>query len=245
MKCGLLSFSLVTALFSSIAALAQSNTDDSTFYQSAISQTLAIYYKQVGDQSQIYNGSLYTGYEFKFREGTPYFFSDNFSDGSVIYDGVTYDRLSMLYDDLKELLIIRDQGYWLQLVSERISGFTIFNHQFVRLVMDSAHNNLAGTGFYEVLYPGNSMALKKTFKKIREDLSTAEGVLRYVDETHDYFIKNGNTYRRVKTKKELLDILADHKKEVQQFMRKNRLKYRKDPENTLVKTAAFYDQLTK
>ena len=245
MKCGLFSFSLVTALFSSMAVSAQSNAEDSTFYQSAISHTLAVYYKQVGDQSQIYNGSLYSGYAFKFRDGSPYFFSDNFSDGSVIYDGVSYDRLPMLYDDFKELLIARDQGYWMQLVSERISEFTILNHQFVRLVMDSAHNSLAGTGFYEILYPGHSRVLKKTFKKIREELSSTEGVLRYIDETDNYYIKNGNTYRRVKTKKELLDILADHKKEVQQFIRKNRLKYRKDPENTLVKTAAFYDQLKK
>ena len=144
-----------------------------------------------------------------------------------------------------DVLITRDQGYWVQLVNERLSSFTILNHHFIRLVVDSLNRELSGTGFYELLYHGHSAVLKKTIKKIKEELSSSEGILRSIDQTDRYYVRMGKAYFTIRSKREILNIFSDHRKGIQQFMRKNKLKFRKDKANTLIRVTAYYDQITK
>ena len=164
----------MSALFSLLiffpckSASAQSIQEDSIFYQSALAHTISIYFNRLGDQSPLYNGSVYAAYEYNFKTGTPYFPTINFSKGSVVYDGITFDSLSLLYEDLRQLLITKRESLLLQLVNERISAFIISGHSFIRLVADSTNKGISRTGFYEVLYPGKSQALKETLKSITE-----------------------------------------------------------------------------
>ncbi|MFI5124313.1 MAG: hypothetical protein ACHQDF_03245 [Chitinophagales bacterium] len=224
---------------------AQSAAEDSIIYQSAFSHTLAVYYQQAGDQSAIFNGRLYTGYGFTFKAGIPYFLSGEFRRESLVYDGIKFNDIPLLYDNLLEAIITKDQGYWVQLVNERVGSFNIANHHFIRLVVDSLDRSLSGTGYYEVLYQGHSAVLKKSIKKIKEELSSAEGILRSIDQTDRFYVRMGNAYFPVRTKKEMLTTFSDHRKEIQQFLRKNKLKFRKDKDNTLSRVTAYYDQLTK
>jgi hypothetical protein len=245
MKFGLFPVFLFAGIFQTHTSYAQTRQEDSIFYQSALAHTVSFYYNQLGDQSQIFNGSVYSAYGFTFREGSPYFLSDKFGNGSVIYDGILFDSLSLIYEDLRELVITKDQGLLLQLISERISGFTVSGHHFIRLMADSLNRGITRTGFYEILYPGTSRVLKKTFKNMREVASVYEGLIRYVDESNDYYIKTGNIYKRVKSKTDFIESFPDHQKDIQHFIKKNKLNFHRDKENTLVKTAEYYDQITK
>src|SRR6185312_11937875 len=206
-------FYLLTAFLSPVSVPAQSAADDSTSYQSAYTHTLAVYYRQLGDQSPIYNGRLYPGYGFSFREGIPYFLSGEFRQESVVYDGMKFDNVPLLYDDLSGVIISRDQGYWIQLINERVSSFTLSGHRFIRVLADSLNNGLSATGYYEVLYQGHSTVFKKTIKRIKEELSPAEGILRSIDQSDRYYIRMGKDYFHVKSKRELLNIFSDHRKQ--------------------------------
>jgi len=245
MKFRLFSALLVTFFSAIWDVRGQMGSLDSLSYQSAREHTLAVYYNQLKDQSPLLNGSLYAEYEFTFREGSPYFLTEKFTAGSVVYNGVLYNGIPLLYDDLRGLLISKNQVIWLQLINRRVDAFSIANHYFVRFEANSSQNGLPATGYYEVLYAGRSQILKQSFKKIREVLAGNEGVVRFVDETDDYYIKTGNTYQRVKSKSELLDILADHQKELQRMIKKNKLNFRKDKENAMVQSAEYYDQIPK
>jgi hypothetical protein len=224
-------------------ATAQLNSADSISYQSAFANTRAIYDKQVGDQSPLYNGSQYASYGFVFKSGSPYFISEQFNDGSVVYDGILFSNLPLLYEDLSEFLVTKKDGYLLQLINARISSFVISGHQFIRLIADSSNRGISKTGFYEILYPGRSTVLKKTSKDIQEVASIYEGVLHFIEESDSYFIKRGNVFIRVRSVNELLDVFHDHQKDIQHFIKKNKLKFRKDKENILIKVAGYYDQI--
>jgi hypothetical protein len=241
----LCAFYLLTAFLSPLTLSAQSTAEDSVVYNSAFSHTLAVYYQQAGDQAAIFNGRLYTGYGFTFKEGIPYFLSGEFRRESLVYDGIKFDDVPLLYDNLLEVIITKDQGYWVQLVNERVGSFTIANHHFIRIVVDSLDRSLSGTGYYEVLYQGHSTVLKKSIRKIKEELSSAEGILHSIDQTNRFYVRMGKAYFPVRTKKEMLTTFSDHRKEIQQFLRKNKLKFRKDKGNTLSRVTAYYDQLTK
>jgi hypothetical protein len=226
--------------------VAQLSPADSIFYQKAVNNAISLYHQSSGDQSGLYNGIQNGGYLFSFTEGNPFFYSDKPGAGTVVYDGVLYENLQLQYDELKEVIIVQDASHRIQLLNERISGFTVFNNRFTRLEKDSLSSALVSTGFYNLLYEGKVSVLKKEIKELREELrSSSEGILRFIDVKKYYYIKKNNEYYAVKNKKSVLGIFADHRKEIQQYIRKNKLSFRKNPDETLVKTSGYYDRLIK
>lgn len=244
MKFALIRVIFLIPIFLPVFAKTQSNADDSSAFQTAVANTISIYYNQLGDQSGLYNGRLYARYDFPFAVGSPYFLSSDFNDGSIIYSGVLYTHVPILFDELREQVVTRDHGYGLQLVNERISEFSLLGHRIIRVVGDSLNENSLATGFYDLLYSGKSSVLRKSRENMQEKLTNTE-ILRIIVTHEDYLIRIGVNYQKVNSKRELLDIMSDHRKQIQQFIKKNRLHYRRDTANTLIKTAAFYDQLSK
>lgn len=219
---------------------------DSIFYQTAVTNTIAIYKKQLGDQSPLYNGSHYSPIGYVFRTGSPYFISGSFNPGSVVYDDILFDSVYLLYEDLRELLVLRNNNYLLQLVNQRVSSFIVSGHSFIRLTADSLHAGIPKTGYYEILYPGRSQLLKKTFKVITEEPSVDENtVIWHIQKTEGYYIKIAGAYEHVKSKTELLALMHDHQKEIQKYIKKSNLSFRKNREDLLILTAKYYDQIAK
>ncbi|HWY36070.1 MAG TPA: hypothetical protein VNX68_15605, partial [Nitrosopumilaceae archaeon] len=233
MKFGLPAIHLLTILLFTIPAAAQSRQEDSIFYQSALTHTISLYFDQVGDQSRLFNGSLYPGFDLTFQTGSAYFLTDKATKGSVVYDNIPYPNLSIFYEDYRQYLVVMDQAYKLKLVNERVSSFTIAGHHFIYLFLDSLNRGIPSEGFYEILYTGRSKLLKYTSKKVREIISVSEGLRRYMDETNNYYIWRLNSFVVVNSKRELLNILYDHKKDMQRFIRKNDLDLKNDKDNAL------------
>jgi hypothetical protein len=227
--------------------IAQLSPDDSIFYQKALNNTVALYYQSTGDQSGLYNGSQYAGYPFNFKDGAhPFFFTNLFSTGSVMYDNILYTHAQLLYDEAGDVLVFRDTSHRLQLLSDRISRFDILDNNFIRIMKDSSSRPLINTGFYNLLYDGSLQVLKKEIKNVREDIrNNYDGVIRYIEVKKYYYIKKNNTYYPVKNKKMVLEIFKDRKKEIQQYIKVNKLSFKNNRDNLLIKTAACYERITK
>jgi hypothetical protein len=233
-------FSILVLINKTVSA--QSPQEDSAFYQEAISNTLSIYNERLDYQSPIYNGSRYLRPAGNFKAGSPYFPTDSFTNNSwVVYDDIRFDGLNLLYEDLKQHLVSKSIKYQLQLVNQRVNSFSISGHRFIRLVSDSSNPGIKETGFYEELYQGRSVVLKWTTKVIVEEPSISEGVVRHIDANYDYFIKKGNRYYQIKSKRELAEVFQDRQKEMERFIKKSHLKFRRDPDNTLIQSVRYYD----
>ena len=244
MKLGLPAVCSFAVLLYSLQVSGQSKQEDSILFQTALSRTLAVYYDQLGDQSRLYNGSLFQGYDYVFREGSPYFLGSQATRvGSVEYDSVLFINVSLLYEDLRQKLVAVDQGFRLQLINERVNSFTLGGHYFVRVFPIPQYKGLPEKGFYELLYSGPTAVLKWTKKDMQETLSATEGSIWHVNESHSYFIHTGASWIYIKSRKDLLNILDNRRKEIQRFMKKNKLNYRKDRDNTLTQVAGYYDQI--
>jgi len=245
MKSGLPAVLLVAFFLFAKQAASQTNSEDSIFHQTAVSHSIAVYFKQIGDQSPLYNGSLYAEYPYPFKEGTPFFPLDNFSSGSVVYDGIRFDSVALLYDNLRQLVVLKKDAYLLQLVNQRVTAFEIADHHFVRLEAGNSNPGIPVTGFYEVLYPGRSEVLKVTIQNIQDVASITEGMIHFIESSNAYYVKSGSTFIRVKTRGELIDVFQGHEKEIQKFIKKNKLNFRRDKENTFIQAAGYYDQIAK
>ncbi|MEO5593874.1 MAG: hypothetical protein ABIR15_23510 [Chitinophagaceae bacterium] len=239
-------FLLLAGFFLSVSPItAQSTADDSIFYKKAVYNTIGLYHKAAGEQSGLYNGSQYGRFPFSFAGGGyPFFTEDKPGIGWVLYDGVLYENVELQFDEVQEVLIMQDTIRRMQLLNPKIAAFALFNNSFIRIVKDSTTAPLIRTGFYNQLYKGNINLLKREEKIIREEVSTGE-LLRYIDVETFYYIQKNNTFYNIKNKSSILDIFKDRKKEVRQYIRKNKLSYKQDRDGMLVKVTAYYDQLIK
>lgn len=233
-------------MITSANAIAQMDKNDSSFYRSAVLNAIKTYHESSGDQNALFNGSLYYGYPFQFKQGNALFFADTvLKKGSLVYDNILYNEVLLEYDNLQDLVIVMDSLYWIQLNSKKITEFYLSGHHFVRLEKNSVNKDIVTTGFYDVLHEGPIMVLKKDIKEIHEEPSVVEGLERSVFKSSYYYIKKAAIIYQVKSQDELLDILTDKKKEIRQFLRSNKLKFRKDKDNTLLQAVIYYEQITK
>ncbi|OQP50848.1 hypothetical protein A4H97_03205 [Niastella yeongjuensis] len=203
-----------------------------------------VYNPFIEKQSRLYNGVEHLGYAYQIK-GHAYFLQKELSIGTVVYDELGFANVLMLYDLLKDQVIIQhlDGFSKVGLISTKVQSFYLLNHHFVRLHGDSASSSPIITGFYDELYNGNIKVLIKRGKIIEETIK--DEVEREFKETNAVFIQKDGRYYAIKTYKTLLTVLQDKAPQVKQYLRKNKLKFRNDPENTLLKAAVFYDSINK
>lgn len=239
---GLIVFSFCYAHTSSAQAL----SSDTSSYSVAVQNAINSYHTSLFPEPNLYNGSEYVDYAYTINEGIPFFISPDFVTGTVTYNNILYNNVPLMYDLVKEEVVIRD-AYGrnkITLHNERISDFTLLNHHFVKLTADTLNSSVIRTGFYDLLYNGRTGVYKKQVKKILESITISQGLRRTIDEQVAYFIRKDNKFYEVSGKKSVLRILKDKKKNIQQFIKKNRLNLRKQKDYSLTEIAAYYDELT-
>jgi hypothetical protein len=229
----------------SLRTQAQPAARDTSIGGSAYGFALRQYHDYLDPEPNLYRGGQYAEYGFLLKEGHPFFGEDRLRKGTVVYNGILYENVSLLYDEILDQPVIPDplKAFKIALISPQVGSFTIEDHSFIRL-SDSLNRSQPANGFYEQLYKGHVSLLKRERKTIQEDLSNpAEGIRRFIDVHVSYYHRRGDEYYPVNNKGSLLYALKDKSREARKFMRQNHLNVRKDKENTLVKVVAWYDGL--
>jgi hypothetical protein len=203
-----------------------------------------VYNPFIEKQSRLYNGIEHLGYSYKIK-GHAYFLQNQLATGTIVYDELEFANVPMLYDLLKEQVVVQHFNGFSKvgLVSEKVKEFTLLNHHFIRLYIDSTLGLPISTGFYDDVYTGNIKVLVKRGKWIEETIK--DELEREFIQTNAFFIQKAGTYYPIKNYKSLLTVLKDKAPAIKQYLRKNRIKYRKDPENAILKAAVYYDSLNK
>jgi hypothetical protein len=203
-----------------------------------------VYNPFIEKQSRLYNGVEHLGYAFRIK-GHAYFLQRELSIGTIEYDELEFANVTMLYDLLKDQVVVQylDGFSKVGLISSKVRSFSLLNHHFIRLHGDSTSNSPIITGFYDESYSGNIKVLVKRGKLIEETIK--EEIEREFVEINAVFIQKEGRYYAIKTYKTLLTVLKDKAPQIKQYLRKNKIKFRKDPENTILKAAVFYDSINK
>ena len=158
-----------------------------------------------------------------------------------------FRNVLMAYDIVRDEVTTNryNENFRMKLVSEKIAYFSLFGHFFVRLVQDSLSKSLIPTGFYDRLYNGKIKLFAKRQKIIKETVTADEGDKLWFEENDLYFFYKNDKYYSIKSKNDLLGFFKDRKKDVKRYLRKNKIKFKKDPETTILKSVEYYDQLKK
>lgn len=200
-----------------------------------------IYNQFIEKQSRLYNGIEYLGYMYTIK-GYAYWLEE-MKKGAIVYDELEYTNVPMWYDLVKDQIIIMHFNHVTRmgLVSEKVKEFSLGDHHFIRL--DSIAHPSLHTGFYDEVYKGRLSVLVRR-KKIIEEHVKDELERSFVKDDY-YYIKKDDTYYAIRSYKALLTVLDNKTTGVKQYLRRNRIKYKKDPETAIAKATAYYDSLNK
>ncbi|MEP6737547.1 MAG: hypothetical protein ABJA70_18630 [Chryseolinea sp.] len=224
-------------------ALSQPDKPDTSFLASSRAIKFDAYSSLIGGQSRLYNGIEYPDY-YSHNDEHPFFLIDDWSSGSVVYDDVFYGNVDLFYDLSKEVVITEHKltGGKIQLISNKVSRFTMNDHLFVHLLKDDG--GIIGDSFYEVLYDGKVKVYIRRQKRpqTRADVS---GLTYYFSVFNRMYILKDGVYTIVRSKKSVYKVFKDHRKDLTGVLRNNKIKYRNARELGVVVLAKEYDRQTK
>jgi hypothetical protein len=216
-----------------------SRTDSADYIQKVFSD-------QLSSQSRLYNGIEYQFYN-PAIEGSAYFNDAKFFDkGSVVYNGHRYNNVPLMYDLHTDQVIslLHDEYNKFQLIAERIQEFDLYNHHFVRITVDSIDRSIPlRSGFYDEIYAGKISLVAKRTKELKETSGTRD-LKKYFLPKDTYYIKKKEQYIAVNNQGSFMNTLGDKKKELQRYLKDNKLRYRKNPEHAMVMLATYYDRIS-
>ena len=197
---------------------------------------------RLGADSRLYNGLEYIR-NGTFAKGFPFFDADSFRTGDLYYDGQLFRHVSMKYDLVEDKLIIPDftGKALISLISEKLSYFTIGASHFSYI--DAAGSSILHTsGFYQELYNKNSiLLLEKREKKLIFPSKPDEQP--HYDQYNTYFLLLDHQYYPIAGENDLLDALKDKRSVLKQYIRKNKLRFRRNFESSLIRTTDYYVQI--
>jgi len=204
---------------------------------------LSDYTNAVGLNARLYNGPEYHDYSNGVKDGIPYFNSKDYKTGSIVFDSIIYTNVQLRLDVIYEYLTILHPPSYIsiQLPNKLVQSFVIDGHQFKHLVPDSSLT--LKEGFYEQLYRGRSVVYEHHRKNL-QDKNKADDIYRTAVPSNSYHILSNGQWYSVRSSKALVAVFKGKEKLVQQHLRKNKLRFKKNPELAMIEAATFYDALT-
>ncbi len=228
-------------LLTSIGAQAQENLADSSLL-SKLHETRRSYDRERGNQLAIYNGIQHYPYS-PAIDGIAYFQADEWKKGSVIFSDILYEEIFMKYDLVTDQLIVTpnyDGGLFMALYSPRVKEFSFGGSRFVRLSRESTNGEMPD-GFYQVLSTGKVTAFARTQKFIEEKVDIT-GISRWFEMKTRYYVLKDGKYKMIRSKNDLISLLKEHRREVNQALSNLKLKYRKNVQQNIVAATDAYNQ---
>ncbi|WP_183568467.1 hypothetical protein [Mucilaginibacter sp. SP1R1] len=242
----LLSAIFFACTFVSNYTFGQAVASDTTLQKVAVANIADAYNQAIGQQSRLFNGPEYNLYNPIIKGNACFADVSTFTPGTVTYDGIFYKNVPMLYDLYKDVVgvLLYNKFSRFALLNERLESFDLLGHHFIYLKTDSLNTTSPGAGIYDQLYKGNLEVLVKRSKSI-QNATTTTTIESFFTSKVTYYLKKGDSYYSIGGQSTLLKVLKDKKKELQQYIKANKIKFKKTPEEALVAIAARYDELSR
>lgn len=174
----------------------------------------------------ISNGTLHVNYDRTINNGNRYYHSDKFSKGVVNYNDQNYYDVNLKYDIYKDALVLNpykdSENVGINLIKEKIAGFTLNGRKFVNLNMDDRLSNDFYRGFYEENLNGKSFAFYIKYRKEAKEIVESKFVsIDYIFKT-EFVLLYKNTFIKLHSKRDLTQLFPDYKSKIDDFYEMNR-----------------------
>lgn len=238
-------YNLLIFFFLPVFVYAQEIPDltNDTFY--AEIENAANYFQKARLNKAIFNGKEHVKYP-AFYIGHPFLVADQYTTGNLCCDSTLYPDVPLKLDWYTGELLINtpDQRYNIVIPSERLQYATLYNYRLFYHRADSRPGS-PPDGYYLALpNSGKYPIWKKEVVKQEERFVDRKALVAFNRSFHFYIEKDG-VYHKVKSKKSLLNVFPDRKKELNRFIKESRLNYTETPDRMLVAVVEQYEKLTQ
>lgn len=220
------------------AQTSQSVSDENLAKKKAI----AFYENAIKLQSRIFNGPTYYTYANNVG-GSAIFLDTTFLKGSIVYEGIKYNDVPLMYDlYIDKLVSIKEDRDAYSLITEKVQAFEINSHHFEYFNFEdlTAKNDLQ-PGFFEVLYDGKIKVIAKHIEKL--SFSTSLDRPYYFKPQTSYFLVKDDQYFKFNDDKSLISLLNKNKKEMKKQLQDVNIKFNVNPTEVINVIAKYYDSL--
>jgi len=225
---------LPAALFAQSPSPSSDSLADGGYYAA-----ISTFYAKLLPDAHIYNGSEFLPYDYLI-EGNAFYPDGSTHVGSIVYDGIGYGHIPILYDIFKDqVIILTSNNFLIVPATAKVSRFSVQGRTFVRLTEDTMATGFPGPGIYESIYEGRESLWAKHRKIVKNDPSDAH---RFFLESVSFYLKRGTTYYEVNTQGAFLKALGDRRASLKSMMRKNGLHFKDDRPETMRALLTYYDQ---
>lgn len=224
-------------------ALAQAG-EDSLFVTEVTQKAISRLLNFQKTDGPLYNGKMHHPHP-KFKDGEhTSFINDHYTQGTIVYDGLTYKDLSVMYDLVRDqlLLLNKDSSGGIVVQPDHVDFFSLHNHNFVNIKPGTASKNVA-PGYYDLLYNGQISLLVRRVKKVTEKVS--QYVEKVVEQTTTYYLFKDSVYIRIRDKKHLIRLLNATQNENKAYIKAVKLDFNRNKEDAMLRLVSFHDSLNR
>lgn len=209
----------------------------------AINNILQIFKEKIAGQLRLYNGIEDSGYPLNII-GNPYYLNDSLILGSVDYDGNRYHNVPLMYDMVKDAVVIKyfNTPFNIRLLNSKLTSFDLSGHHFVVIDSIMAIGNLKH-GIYDQLYDGTYQLYVRRSALTQQVISNSKVVVRINRAVQYYIVKDQVAYA-VNNMRSALRLVEDAGV-IKSHLKKNKLKYRKAKEAVLKEIVSYHDNISR
>lgn len=228
--------------FASVA-VSQTLKQDSTL--SPIEKTEAFFNTYIKQQSRLLNGPAFPGYGSSVQGSANFQDLTTFSKGDVIYDGIRFNNIPLMYDLYEDKVIsLVTPSAMFCLISEKVSDFYLNNHHFKYINVLDTTTSIIRPGFFDVIYDGNAKILAKRVKKVQLTTNSQNLGYYFVPKTTYYLVRN-DKYEVISGESSFMNLFKDKKNELKKHLKENKIKFKKQPEEAMILLTTYYEGLLR
>ncbi|MGA1978642.1 MAG: hypothetical protein ABSG89_12420 [Bacteroidales bacterium] len=217
----------------------------------SIKEIRDLYYAAASAPDEIINGRKYTRYYFGGKT-TPLLFSGLAFRASLDFNGRQCENVRLQYDTYLDQVVYTDTSRLIDLQYPMISlnhdlvrGFSFsynnesYNFRYVKFTGNS--KDILPDGFYEIAYDGPTELLIRH----RSVQYVKEAVTEYDYSPESYIFLGGSFSRITNKEKDFIRMFGQQSEAVKEYLRKNRIRYRKAGKDEVAGVLKYYDSINQ
>ncbi|UCS91932.1 hypothetical protein KZP23_14495 [Echinicola marina] len=205
---------------------------------------VAVYLGLIPEPQEVYSGGQYAVGKAFHIEGTSYLESADFEKGSITINGLNYENILLNYDIQDDQLVTFHPRNYQRIIinAQRVNSFTLANGRCFIRTNENKEYFLHRRGYYEVLLKGDIAVLAKHIKveELKKDQNSKETKRYFFIHTTHFFIRQKDRFYRINKKKDLALVLDIPKKQLNQSLKEQQLKFKKQTAESLVTIVKAY-----
>lgn len=221
------------------------NTQELEKFNDPINEIIAVSEDFLGADDELVNGKIYYQNNLN-AQGHPFYLSNEWLPSELMINGKSHDNQQLKYDIENDEVaaIIQQKGgatYVITLNKNYLDEFTLANHLFI----NNKHLNIkeAKKHFLEQIYSGNFSFYANHTKLFVRQYNNKTPYGKYAKTSSAYFLIDKNVTYRISSKKVLLRHFESHKKEINKYMKVNKIKFNKASVEQLKMLMQYSDEL--